>query len=178
MARASLARRRRCDRSGAFVSMRFALTAILLVAAAGPALAGEPQAPRKTAGDSLLFSSATLALIEGARHGDRQAPDAAAPGAPFAPAAIHLSAIVYHAPDDWRIWLNGQSFTPAAVPGALEILAVSAGTVRLAWHGGPGPQPRRFELEPNQSYLVASGRIVEGARPWRPTAPTVAGARR
>jgi hypothetical protein len=154
------------------VSARLVLAAIALLAA-GPAAGGEPSAPRKQAGDSLLFSSAALALIESARRGDRAAPAAAAAPtvARSAPLAIHLSAIVYHAPDDWRIWLNGQSFTPAAAPGTLEILAVTAGMVRLAWHGGPGPQPRRFELEPNQSYLVASGRIVEGAR-------TVQGARR
>lgn len=139
--------------------------ALLVAIAASAALAG----PRKTDHDSLLFSSAALALIDAARRGEdspRNAEQAAAApiGRAAAPPAIHLSAIVYHAPDEWRIWLNGQSFTPASAPGRIEILAVTAGTVRLAWHGEPA---RRFDLQPNQTYLVASGRTVEGRLPWR-----------
>ena len=156
--------------------------ALLLAAAAGAAAAGQPMAPRKTAEDSLLFSSELLALIEAARRAEHDAPAAAATiaraGPVAMPGAIHLAAIVYHAPDDWRIWLNGRSYTPGAAPGALEILAVTAGAVRLAWHGDPARQPQRFELRPNQSYLVASGAIVEGLRGSRRTAQAAPGARR
>jgi hypothetical protein len=143
---------------------RVLAVALLLAGAATAAAAGQPAA-RKSDHDSLLFSSTALAQIEAARRGEGRLPQpdgtaASAARAPAAmPATIHLSAIVYHAPDDWRIWLNGQSFTPAATPGALEILAVTADTVRLAWRGAPA---RRFELQPNQSYLAASGRVVEG----------------
>ena len=140
--------------------------ALLLAAAAGPAASAEPAAARKTAEDSLLLSSELLALIEAARRADRGLPAAATTtaraGLAAAPDVIHLGAIVYHAADDWRIWLNGRSYTPGAAPGALEILAVTAGAVRLAWRGDPARPPARFELRPNQSYLVASGAIVEG----------------
>jgi hypothetical protein len=139
---------------------RVLAVALLLAGAATAAAAGQPAA-RKSDHDSLLFSSTALAQIEAARRGEGlpPQPDGTAASAARAPAAIHLSAIVYHAPDDWRIWLNGQSFTPAATPGALEILALTADTVWLAWRGAPA---RRFELQPNQSYLAASGRVVEG----------------
>jgi hypothetical protein len=181
MARAAGPRRRRTDRADAVVSRYPALVALLLLAAAtGPASAGEPTVPHKAPGDSLLFSAEAIALIEAARRAGRS-PTTASPvatgAAPVAaPGAIHLSAIIYHAPDDWRIWLNGQSFTPAAAPAAIEILAVTAGSVRLAWRGDPAGQPKRFELQPNQSYLLASGRIVEGRPPARRTAPTAVGA--
>ena len=75
---------------------------------------------------------------------------------------IHLGAILYHAPADWRVWLNGQSFTPTARPGPIEILKVTADRVVLAWRRSPGSAPTRVELQPNQTYLTASGQVVEG----------------
>ena len=70
--------------------------------------------PRKAPGDSLLFSSQALGLIEAARAGEQLAALPLARSAPTAAAdSLHLAAIVYRGPDDWRIWLNGQSFTPS-----------------------------------------------------------------
>jgi hypothetical protein len=34
--------------------------------------------------------------------------------------------------------------------------------VRLTWRGGSEQRPRQVELQPNQSYLIASGEIIEG----------------
>ena len=161
--------------------LRPAVTAaMLLTASVGLATAEQPPAPRKTAGDSLLFSAEALALIESARRGERAVPKAAATGTawrPTLPAVLHLSAIVWHAPDDWRIWLNGESFTPADAPGPVEVVRVTPDAVRLAWHADPAGPPHRFELRPNQSYLIASGRVVEGRRPAR-GARVVGGSRR
>jgi hypothetical protein len=168
-----------------------AASAAIEVAAAEPA--GPPQeavagAARKAPGDSLLFSSQTLGLIEQARRGHGRPTPVAASGPglrsepPAPPGIIHLSAILYRAPDDWRIWLNGRSFTPAARPGAIEILAVTADAVQLTWRAGAGQRARRIELRPNQSYLLASGEIVEGRlqlpRPAPPPAPPFAGPNR
>jgi hypothetical protein len=155
-----------------------ALAAALLVAPASaaraadqaePALTADAAEPRKAAGDSLLFSHRAERLIEEARLGHGRTPAVAAtsrgvrgPPAAAPPATIHLSAIVYHAPDDWRVWLNGQSYTPAAQPRAIEILEVTADAVRLTWRGGSEQRPRQVELQPNQSYLIASGEIIEG----------------
>ena len=170
-----------------------ALAAALLVAPASaaraadqaePALTADAAEPRKAAGDSLLFSHRAERLIEEARLGHGRTPAVAATSRGMrAPAAaplavIHLSAIVYHAPDDWRVWLNGQSYTPAAQPRAIEILEVTADAVRLTWRGGSEQRPRQVELQPNQSYLIASGEIIEGklrrrlpASPSSPPAP-------
>ena len=166
----------------------WALAAALLVAPecaaraadqAEPALTGGAAEPRKAAGDSLLFSNRAERLIEEARLGHGRTPAVAAASrvvlaaAPMPPAIIHLSAIVYHAPDDWRVWLNGQSYTPAAQPSAIEIIEVTAAAVRLTWRGGSARRPPQVELQPNQSYLVASGEIIEGKLRRRlPTLPS------
>jgi hypothetical protein len=133
-------------------------------AEAVPAGAGTDDArAHKTAADSFLFSSAALRLLEAARAGQAPAAVAVIGPSPAPPAgSIHLGAIVYQAPDDWRVWLNGQSFTPAARPGPIAILKVTADRVVLIWRPGPGATPSRIELRPNQTYVVASGEVVEG----------------
>jgi hypothetical protein len=132
-------------------------------AAAVPTAAGAARAP-KAADESFLFSSQALRQLEAARAGEAPAavPVVRSSPAPAPAAVIHLAAILYHAPDDWRIWLNGQSFTPAGRPGPIEILKVTAERVVLAWRPGSGGPPRRVELRPNQTYVVASGAVVEG----------------
>jgi hypothetical protein len=140
---------------------------LLLSASATTPFAGAGAADdtaRKTAADSFLFSGAALARIEAARAGRAWGAPAGVARSSPAPAtgAIHLGAIVYRAPDDWRVWLNGESFTPGARAGAIEILQVSAERVVIAWRPGPGARPARIELRPNQTYVVASGAVVEG----------------
>jgi hypothetical protein len=139
-------------------------------------------APRKAAEDSLLFAPGSLALIEAARRsgGALRGASAALPVARAQPSVvtplIHLSAIVYHAPDDWQVWLNGRRFTPTSAPGPIEIVEVTAGAVALIWRAGPGAKPVRIRLQPNQSFLTANREIVEGNASWSPR--TVAGAPR
>jgi hypothetical protein len=128
-----------------------------------PAGAGaEAAQARKSADDSFLFSSATLRLLEAARAGGLLAAVPVVGSRPAPAGSLHLAAIVYQAADDWRIWLNGQSFTPAARPGPIEILKVTADRVVLAWRRDPGAPPIRVELRPNQTYLAANGEVVEG----------------
>jgi hypothetical protein len=144
--------------------------ALLLLTAPGAALrAGadhEAVQARKTAAHSFLFSDRELGLLEAARAGRPGEPPAAVVVArprPAPPTAtIHLGAILYHAPDDWRVWLNGQSFTPSGPAGPIEILKVTAERVVLAWRKGQDSPPTRIELRPNQTYLTASGQVVEG----------------
>ena len=146
------------------MTARGLLAALLLLtaAAAAPLAGAEDDKARKSAADSFLFSSEALGRIEAARAGKAPAAAALARSSPAAAGLIHLSAIVYHAPDDWRVWLNGESFTPGARAGPIEILKVSADRVVLAWRPRPGAHQARIELRPNQTYVVASGRVVEG----------------
>jgi hypothetical protein len=81
------------------------------------------------------------------------------------PPAIHLSAIVHHAPGGCRVRLNGQSVTPAALPFGIESLADAVGQERPAWQGGRARPVGRFALQPDQGCLAASGRGVEGPGP-------------
>ncbi len=144
------------------------LAALLLLTVPGAPLRAGPGTEAgeagKTAGASLLFSSRAQGLLEAARAGRPEEPAAAAieprPAPPIG--TIHLGAILYHAPADWRVWLNGQSFTPTARPGPIEILKVTADRVVLAWRRSPGSAPTRVELQPNQTYFTASGQVVEG----------------
>ncbi len=157
------------------MNIRWLFAAVLLLTtSAAPPLAAAPAeappaaaadaGPHKGDDDAFLFSSQALGLIEAARAGEQLAAVPVVRAAPTAPAAsLHLAAIVYHGPDDWRIWLNGRSFTPRVRPPAIEILQVTVEAVVLAWRIGPGASPIRIELRPHQSYLMASGRIVEGS---------------
>lgn len=149
----------------------------LFVVSVGSAQAEAPVAIAPgSAPTSLLFSPEALALIEAAtRRRPGSAPDQSSrplKRPALAPAAIHLSAIVYHGPDDWRVWLNGRSFAPGARPGPVEILAVDPDGVILAVHDRSGPS-RRVRLRPNQSYLPARDAVVEG-RPVPPGPPSAA----
>lgn len=147
-----------------------ALTLAVLMAA--PAAGSEPSsiAPpgefRKHVGDSFLFSRRAQNLIEAARLAmpvaHSGAPKHAAVVEPHqATDVLHLSAIVYHDPADWRIWLNGRRFTPSSRSGAIELVEVGPDAVWLLWHGR-GQPAAPVQLRPNQSYIIESDMIVEG----------------
>jgi hypothetical protein len=85
---------------------------------------------------------------------------------------LHLSAIIHHGPGDWRIWLNGEALTPASPSGPVRVLEVTPDAVTFAWRPANGGESVQMRLHPNQSYLIDSGRIVEG-RPPRIASVTV-----
>ncbi len=153
-----------------------ALLALAPAAAAGPDQQTAPgvSVERKQAQDSLLFSRRIQDLLEAARRA-RGAAVSAAPADPASPlpvagpGALHLSAILYEGPSDWQIWLNGRSFAQSGVAGAVEVLRVQRDSVRLKWRGAGARRPAEITLRPNQTYIVATGEIVEGPpdRAWR-----------
>lgn len=130
-------------------------------------MGGEPAAAvtDNAAGrDSLLFSAEVLAAIDAARgrHGPRAAAVTDAPRKEEARSGVlHLSAIVRHGPDDWRVWLNGEPFTVATRRPWIEIVEVTTDAVGLIWRDGAGGE-RRLRLSPNQTYLAAEDVVVEG----------------
>lgn len=147
------------------------LAAPMVATAAGlessPASVAPHPEPRKRVGDSVLFSRQAQDLIEAARGGMVAV---SRNGQPSSPAAteprqamdiLHLSAIVYHDPTDWRVWLNGRRFTPNSRAGTIELVDVGPDAVWLLWHGLDQPATP-VQLRPNQSYVIASGMIVEG----------------
>ena len=152
-------------------------TLALAVLAAPMAMAAEPESspaavaphsePRKRVGDSILFSRRAQDLIEAARGGMVAVSRKGQPSSPTASEAhqaadiLHLSAIVYHDPTDWRIWLNGRRFTPNSRADTIEIVEVGPDAVWLLWRG-LDESATPVQLRPNQSYIMASDTIVEG----------------
>jgi hypothetical protein len=150
------------------------LLALAPAAAAGPDQQTSVSVERKQPGDSLLFSRHVQDLLEAARRarGTVASTAPADPASPLpvaGPGALHLSAILYEGPSDWQIWLNGRSFAQSGVAGSIEVLRVQRDSVRLRWRGAGTRQPAEITLRPNQTYIVATGEIVEGPpeRAWR-----------
>jgi hypothetical protein len=75
---------------------------------------------------------------------------------------IHLGAVMYYGPGDWTLWLQGERWTPMTQHGDLRVLEVEPGEVRLALVTAPDMPPREITLHSNQTYEVATGKIVEG----------------
>lgn len=146
------------------------LAAPMATTAAGlessPASVAPHPESRKRVGDSVLFSRQAQDLIEAAR-GTITASRTSKPSRATATEPrqamdiLHLSAIVYHDPTDWRVWLNGRRFTPNSRAGTIELVDVGPDAVWLLWHGLDQPATP-VQLRPNQSYVIASGMIVEG----------------
>jgi hypothetical protein len=139
------------------------------------------------ADESLLFTADELSRIreamaarESALRG-RPEPVRTAPATaplPEAPrfsgtAALNLGAILYLGPDRWQIWLNGLPFTvsPGEEAANIRILSVTPGKVRLDVSGLAGENRAAVTLSPNQTYLLDSGRVVEGRPAPAPQAP-------
>lgn len=78
---------------------------------------------------------------------------------------LQLGAILYFSQASWTFWLNGEAVTPQSVPPGVQVLRVAPARVELAWtpDANRPDQVRRLALAPGQTYLVASGQVVESA---------------
>ncbi|MDR3423472.1 MAG: hypothetical protein P4M13_00120 [Alphaproteobacteria bacterium] len=75
---------------------------------------------------------------------------------------IRLGAVMYYGPHDWTLWLQGEKWTPETSRPDLRVEEVSANEVRLSWRAEDGSGERDFTLKPNQSYQIATGKIIAG----------------
>ncbi|MFA4993913.1 MAG: hypothetical protein WC521_01215 [Bdellovibrionales bacterium] len=73
---------------------------------------------------------------------------------------IHLGAVVYYGPDDWTLWLQGTKWTPETEQSDLRVLEVTANDVRLLWRGENGKEAQEILLKPNQSFEIATGKVI------------------
>jgi hypothetical protein len=157
--------------------MRAAALALILIVLAGGGVAQTPplappadETPAPTLPDSLMFGPSELADIEKARKrqpGSRPSVEAAAEAvaAPVAAAPnIHLSALMYLGANRWTAWINGQQYGPGSATETIRVLAAAPNHVdlELEMHDRP---PLRVRLSPNQTYLAAEGRVIEGIPP-------------
>ena len=73
---------------------------------------------------------------------------------------IRLGALMYYAPDDWSLWLQGEKWTPQTRRDDLRILEVTSSDVQIAWRDDDN-QEHSIRLKPNQSYQIATGLIID-----------------
>ncbi|MDE2029938.1 MAG: hypothetical protein KGI97_05160 [Alphaproteobacteria bacterium] len=99
--------------------------------------------------DSLFFTPQQMA----------QAETMASQNAPPGTGNLSLGAIFYYGADDWTVWLRGERWTPETRRKDIRILTVAPDRVRLAWRDDGGKE-RLVTLHPNQTYQIASGRII------------------
>lgn len=153
---------------GAFPTL--AALSVALVLAAGPAAGFESPVPGiGTPLTSLLFTDHEIELINEALAGGPEEEQSAAPAAPrvvkqpVGPTLLHLSAIVYFSPSSWTIWLNGERVTPDRWPKHIEALAVERDSIQVKLRIGGDRLPLSVQLWPNQTYIVSTENVVEGA---------------
>jgi hypothetical protein len=65
------------------------------------------------------------------------------------PPTLKLQAVLYHAPHDWSVWINGEKHVPGEVKDHLTLLHVSSNAVRVLWQDGAAE--KQFSLN-----LIAS----------------------
>lgn len=159
---------RAAELMGAFPTI--AALGVALVLAAGPAAGFESPVPGVgTPLTSLLFNDHEIELINEALAGGPEEEQSAAPAAPrvvkqpVGPTLLHLSAIVYFSPSSWTIWLNGERVTPDRWPKHIEALAVERDSIQVKLRIGDDRLPLSVQLWPNQTYIVSTGNVVEGA---------------
>ncbi|MFA5041240.1 MAG: hypothetical protein WC464_06380 [Bdellovibrionales bacterium] len=73
---------------------------------------------------------------------------------------IHLGAVLYYGQDDWTLWLQGQKWTPETIRSDIRILEVTANDVRLSIREEHGTDEKIITLKPNQSFEIATGKII------------------
>ena len=150
----------------------FAFPAILALAAAIAQAAEPPPKPPEqppaasSVPETIMFSIDELTEVrsraatvtqtkEAAKRDDSQA---------IENAKLYLSTILYYGPNDWTIWVNGKPITAGQEFQAFQITDIKPSYVELTVPlSAQGMRPVR--LSPNQTYIVASGTVVEG--PWQ-----------
>ncbi|MBI4969787.1 MAG: hypothetical protein HZC25_16840 [Rhodospirillales bacterium] len=149
--------------------------ALFGIVLAVPGLAQTPappkveDAPAPALPASLMFSPTDLAEIEKARRRQAGASGLAQWGSEAAVPMkamgnVYLSALMYLGANRWTAWINGQSFGPGAATDTIRVLGAAPHHVDLEVEV-PDRPPLRLRLAPNQTYLAAEGRVIEGIVP-------------
>ena len=120
---------------------------------------------------SLFFLPEEVAAIEESRRQNgmpametKDLPDSAesmAAPAPSLPRYLHLSAVILDSTGKFEVWLNGRRHDRYFDSELVSLVAVDAGRVRLKLRGG-GRAGQVVELGTNQTFDLASGRLIEG----------------
>ena len=77
-------------------------------------------------------------------------------------ANLYLSSILFFDEREWMFWINGVAITPTFQVDTFEVVSIQPSHVELIVPlSAAGVRPVR--LEPNQTFIGESGRVVEGA---------------
>jgi hypothetical protein len=78
---------------------------------------------------------------------------------------IRVSGVVYHSPDDWIVWMNGQKLTPGhLLPEIIEMKVKDSSQVDLLWFDAGLGQVFRISLRPQQTYDIGTGVLLPGGQ--------------
>jgi hypothetical protein len=144
----------------------FAVASAIGVGCAALSLAAEEKAaadsqPLRTIPDTLMFKIDEVNEIQGRIASGPNGGGASRAGDSIEEASIYLSTILYYAPSDWTIWVNGVPISANQELGAFEVTDIGPDFVEiLVPLSAQGMRPVR--LAPNQTFIVRSGAIVDG----------------
>lgn len=78
---------------------------------------------------------------------------------------IRISGVVYHAPEDWIVWVNGQKVTPGnLLPEMIDIKVRDSSAVALKWFDINNGRVIAITLRPQQTYDVTTGILLPGSQ--------------
>lgn len=78
---------------------------------------------------------------------------------------ISLSGVVYHGPDDWIVWMNGEKVTPKnRLPEIIDIQVENSSRVNLKWYDVSRRKVISVTLRPRQTYDIATDTIWPGEK--------------
>lgn len=123
----------------------------------------------QTAPPSLFFSEDEVATIQRlfkARETEAKARAVVTTKAPEEPRPvppdIYLGALLYSGPNDWAVWVNGVKRTTRQRANDIAVVSVSPDGAELVWLGDPRGGPKRLQLRPYQTWVGATGEVLEG----------------
>lgn len=114
---------------------------------------------------SLLFSPAEIvALRRAAQGGSVGTAVLNADSVTVVPEkrVISLAGVVYRAPGDWIVWLNGKKMTPKDILPEVVEIKVSQDRVHLKWFDIGLNNVISITLRPHQTYDIVTGVLLPG----------------
>jgi hypothetical protein len=78
---------------------------------------------------------------------------------------IRVSGVVYRAPKDWIVWMNGHKVTPAKLlPEIVDINVKNSSEVDLDWFDAGLNRVISITLRPQQTYDITTGILLPGTQ--------------
>ncbi|OIQ89142.1 hypothetical protein GALL_289630 [mine drainage metagenome] len=107
---------------------------------------------------SFMFTPSEAAAIDAALSGAPPPGPPPVAGGRQEMGTLSLQAVMNAGPDRWTLWVNGRRLSPHTELQGVRVLALDGDRVEFEIAAAP---PRRVWLRPNQTYIVATGRIED-----------------